>query len=73
MKSKHSPYYKIHFLQNEDVNILANLLIYPKPTTEIRIFMIYERLNEYEEIKPQEIKHTSRKGFTVAEWGGTRR
>lgn len=73
MRSKDSPYFKIHFLQNEDVNILAKLLIDPKPTTEIRIFMMYERLNNFEKIKPQEIKSTTREGYTVTEWGGTRR
>lgn len=73
MRSQYSPYFKIHFLQNKDVDILARLLIDPKPQTEIRIFMMYERLNNFEEIKPQEIKNTPREGYTVTEWGGTRR
>ena len=35
--------------------------------------MMYERLNNFEKIKPQEIKSTTREGYTVTEWGGTRR
>ncbi len=73
MTGEYSPYFKIHFLQNEDVDIVADLQIHPQPTTEIRIFMIYERLNTSESIKTQEIDNTQRKGFTVTEWGGTRR
>jgi len=68
-----SPYYKISFLQNEEVNAIAKLEITPKPTTEIRLFMIYERLNEPIKIDQQKIINTVRNGFTVTEWGGTRR
>jgi hypothetical protein len=73
MQSEYSPYFKISFLQNQEVDRIAKLIINPIPTTEIRLFMIYNRLNKPEQIKPQEIKQTYRKGFVVTEWGGTKR
>ena len=73
MNTQYSPYFKISFLQNEDVDRIANLSIFPKPDTEIRIFMIYERLDSKKEIPIQDIIQTERKGFVVTEWGGTRR
>lgn len=73
MNKEYSPYYKISFLQNKEVNTIAELSIYPKPDTEIRIFMVYERLNSYIEVTPQNIIQTERNGFVVTEWGGTRR
>jgi hypothetical protein len=73
MTSEYTPYFKISFLQNKEVNSLARLQIHPQPNTEIRLFMIYERLDSYMSIEPQEIQQTTRNGFTVTEWGGTRR
>jgi hypothetical protein len=73
MTSEYTPYFKISFLQNREVNSLARLQIHPQPNTEIRLFMIYERLDSYMSIEPQEIQQTTRNGFTVTEWGGTRR
>ena len=73
MNTEYTPYFRISFLQNEEVNSIAKLLITPTPNTEIRIFMIYDRLDSYIQIETQEIKHTPRKGFVVTEWGGTRR
>jgi len=73
MTNEYTPYFKISFLQNEEVDTVANLLINPAPNTEIRLFMIYERLNSYVKIDNQDIQNTPRKGFVVTEWGGTRR
>lgn len=73
MVSEYTPYFRISFLQNEAVNSIADLVISPAPDTEIRIFMIYDRLFEKESILTQNILHTKREGFTVTEWGGTRR
>ncbi len=73
MNKEYSPYFKISFLQNQQVDEIAKLSIFPEPNTEIRIFMVYERLNSYIDITPQDITQTDRKGFVVTEWGGTRR
>lgn len=73
MNKEYSPYFKISFLQNQQVDEIAKLSIFPKPNTEIRIFMVYERLNSYIDITPQDITQKDRKGFVVTEWGGTRR
>jgi hypothetical protein len=73
MTSEYTPYFKISFLQNKEVNSLARLQIHPQPNTEIRLFMIFERLNSSMSIEPQEIQQTIRNGFTVTEWGGTKR
>lgn len=73
MNKEYTPYFKISFLQNKQVDNIAKLLINPQPTTEIRIFMVYERLNSYIDVTIQDIAQTERKGFVVTEWGGTRR
>lgn len=73
MTNEYTPYFKISFLQNEEVNNIADLLISPSPDTEIRMFMIYDRLFEKESTPTQRILNTEREGFTVTEWGGTRR
>ena len=73
MVSEYTPYFRISFLQNEAVDTIANLVINPSPDTEIRLFMIYDRLFEKESIPIQEITTTERNGFVVTEWGGTRR
>ncbi|MCX7708789.1 MAG: S-layer homology domain-containing protein [Clostridia bacterium] len=47
------------------------LEISPKPNSVLRIFMIYQSLDEPIKVQPQEVKSFERKGFTVVEWGGT--
>lgn len=60
----------IHFLVNEDCNEIAALNIKPKPETTIRIYMEFYGLENFINIKEQQLIKTERKGFTIVEWGG---
>ncbi|MFN7045261.1 MAG: hypothetical protein ACK4M1_08695 [Flavobacterium sp.] len=60
----------IHFLVNEDCNEIATLEVNPKPETTIRIYMEFYGLENYTQIKEQQLPKTERKGFTLVEWGG---
>ena len=60
----------IHFLVNEECNEIATLKVNPKPATTIRIYMEFYGLENFTEIKEQQLPKTERKGFTLVEWGG---
>lgn len=68
---KNNKYNLIHFA-DEQYTETAQLTIFPKPDSILRVFMVYKPLNEKIEIEEQEIKSFERKGFTVVEWGGTK-
>lgn len=61
----------IHFRCNEAYNIISKNMINPIPDTEIRVFMDFTKINAPIHIKPQQLNTTTRKGFTLVEWGGT--
>lgn len=65
------PYVFISFLGTEAFNAVAPLTITPAPDTLIRVFMMFEPLNEPFAVEPQHLSKKSRRGFTVFEWGGT--
>jgi len=60
----------IHFLVNEECDEIATLNVNPKPETTIRIYMEFYGLENFTEIKEQQLLKTERKGFTLVEWGG---
>ncbi|MCP4439674.1 MAG: hypothetical protein GY810_12085 [Aureispira sp.] len=64
-------YNLIHFAQ-EAYQALAELNISPKPETLIRVFMVFEPLDNYINIPEQDLPTVERKGFTVVEWGGSK-
>lgn len=70
-KMKDNKYNLIHFAEKEYTDN-APLEITPKPDSILRVFMVYKPLDEYLNIKPQEIKGFERNGFSVIEWGGTK-
>ena len=39
--------------------------------SQLRVFMVWQAADEYQEIEPQEFETFERDGFTVVEWGGT--
>lgn len=49
----------------------ARLNIDPAPDTLIRVFMAWQGVEDYVEMKPQQLTAPDRAGFTVVEWGGT--
>jgi hypothetical protein len=67
-----APYYRLSFLQTDQMNALAPLSITPKPDTEFRIFLLWSPLMEMSSVQPapQILQPLVRKGFTVVEWGG---
>lgn len=65
-----SPYVRLTWLQTEDMNELAPLLVSPKPDTIIRIFLEFEGLSKPKYLIPQKLGSIPRKGFTLVEWGG---
>jgi hypothetical protein len=69
-KMQNNKYNLIHFAGSEYAD-RAKLIITPKPDSILRVFMVFRALDEYQNIKPQELPNFDRKGFTVVEWGGT--
>lgn len=63
------PYNKIRFLTHEYAE-MVELNVFPKPDVEIRVFMIFEGLDQREVLTEQVLKTVERKGFTLVEWGG---
>ena len=45
--------------------------IYIVTDSMLRVFMVWEASDAYQEIEPQEFPGFDRNGFTVVEWGGT--
>lgn len=75
MVAKSSPYYRISFLQTNELNSLFPMTVEPKPNTVFRIFLDYLPLSEKpkNEIIPQSLNKLIRHGFTLVEWGGLKR
>ncbi len=65
-----SPYVRLTWLKTQDLNKLAPLSVFPKPDTEIRVFLEFEGLSEYNKLIPQKLTSIPRNGFTLVEWGG---
>ncbi len=71
LSAKNSPYYRISFFQNKEMNVFAPMNVSPNPDTAIRVFLDWSPLeNNNLNIQPETLNHIDRKGFTVVEWGG---
>ena len=65
-------YSYIYFATEEEIEKEMPLELSVEPDTVIRIRMIFEGLDEYEEVEEQIlVPAPERNGFTVVEWGGT--
>ncbi len=71
-KMQGNPYNLITF-QKDAYERTAPLTITPTPDSILRVFMVYEALEEPVEIEAPEITPFVREGFTVVEWGGSER
>ena len=60
----------VHFLINDDYNSISENDVTPKPDTSLRIFMEFAKVEKDFKIEPQKLYNTTRKGFTLVEWGG---
>lgn len=65
-----TPYVRLTWLNTKDMDTLAPLNVYPKPDTNIRIFLEFEGLEKPVFLKPQKLIAPKRIGFTLIEWGG---
>lgn len=70
-KMENNKYNYIRFASMDEINEGMPLEISQEPDTLIRILMEYKALDEYVEIKEQELTTPTRTGFVVVEWGGT--
>lgn len=74
LSAKGSPYYRISFFQNKDMNKFVPMSVSPAPDTVIRVFLDWSPLeNNNLSIQPEELTHINRQGFTVVEWGGLKK
>lgn len=67
-----NPYNLITF-QQEAYTDAAQMEITPEPDSILRVFMVYQPLEQPVAVKEPEITSFERNGFTVVEWGGTER
>ena len=65
-----TPYTRLTWLQNKEMDELAPLAVNPKPDSSIRVFLDFAGLNTPENIAPQTPIKMPRDGFTLVEWGG---
>lgn len=60
----------IHFLTDEELSNIE-LSINPEPENIIRVYMLWQPSNTYQDIEQQQLPSTpTRTGYTVVEWGG---
>lgn len=67
-----NPYNLIAF-QGDEYTEVAKLTVTPEPDAVLRVFMVFQPLEEPVDIEPQALETTVRTGFTVVEWGGCER
>lgn len=65
-----NPYNMIHFMQ-DTYDDLARLNVNPEPDSLIRVFMVYQGLDRFQEIPSQDLMQHTRNGFVVVDWGGS--
>lgn len=65
-----NPYNKISF-QTTAYTDNAKLTVYPEPDSTLRIYMVFQPLNEFVEVEDQALIEFERTGFTLVEWGGS--
>ena len=65
-----TPYVRLTWFTNKQLDQLAPLIIWPKPDTTIRIFLDFQGLQNNISLPIQHFTSLPRKGFTVIEWGG---
>jgi hypothetical protein len=68
---KRNPVSLVQFLIGDECEAYAKMSIEPKPDSEIRVFMIFQRIPEVMKVGAPELPTLRRHRFTVVEWGGT--
>lgn len=67
---ENNPYNKISF-QSIAYTDNAKLTVYPEPDSILRIYMVFQRVDEFVEVVEQQLIEFERTGFTLVEWGGS--
>lgn len=65
-----NPYNQISF-QTANYTENAKLIVNPKPDSILRVFMVFQPLDEFVEIEEQMLNEFKRTGFVLVEWGGS--
>lgn len=69
---ENNKYNYIRFCTMDEINENMPLEISEKPDSLIRVFMIFEPLDEYKEVPEQKLTTPKREGFVAVEWGGSK-
>ena len=72
MSEKDAPYYRVSFLQTQDMNEFIPMNVSPQPDSVLRVFLDWKALSSKPTVnpEPQQLKKFNRNGFTLVEWGG---
>ena len=70
MRDANWSYYRVYFLQNEDVDMYIPIYVDPKPQSWNRIQIVISKGKKNEKITAQSLVPIKRDGFTLVEWGG---
>jgi hypothetical protein len=65
-----NPYNKISF-QFENYTENAKLTVNPEPKSILRVYMVFQPLDEFDRVEEQALTKFERTGFTLIEWGGS--
>ena len=65
-----TPYVRLTWLGNQQLDKIAPMKISPRPDTVIRVFLDFAGLDSPISLQPQHFSPPARNGFTVVEWGG---
>ncbi|MCT4636847.1 MAG: hypothetical protein N4A72_03975 [Bacteroidales bacterium] len=68
---KKHKYAFVYFRVGKDYESISVNTVKPKPDSEIRVFIEFKGIDNYIEVKPQNLKRISREGFVLVEWGGS--
>lgn len=60
----------VYFEQTEERNNECPLIITEDVDTYLRVIIHIKQVDSFVDIKPQELEHVERSGFTLVEWGG---
>lgn len=65
-----NPYSLVQFLTDDECASYATMTVEPKPDSEIRMFMLFQRVNKPVKVGSPALSLKKREKFTVVEWGG---
>ncbi len=71
MQEKNWKYYRVNFLQNEEVDNYLPIYVNPQPDNSNRVEIIIKKGQKNTKIQEQKLIPFKRDGFTLIEWGGT--